>query len=206
MDRQVGNWLWLAVVPQEPQEGAVRRLFSRRRLGAAEGVEGAVAVELERVLFGPQRARAGDVVAPQRSSCESGRRLGRLLLDGTVLGVGRRRARAPPRGALGARRARRWRRRETRVSRPIVAAGAPPLAGLDRDASGRGPDDRRARASPGAVRDRTAPVFGNGRAWEGIAWGQRRRMRENPRERARGAVGPVLVSFSRRAGCRRAGK
>ena len=35
--------------------------------------------------------------------------------------------------------------------------------------------------------------------WEGLASGQRRRMRENPRERARGAVGPVLVSFSRRA-------
>ena len=72
--------MWLAVVPQEPQEGAVRRLFSRRRLGAAEGVEGAVAVELERVLFGPQRARAGDVVAPQRSRRQSRRRFRRLLL------------------------------------------------------------------------------------------------------------------------------
>ena len=79
--------MWLAVVPQEPQEGAVRRLFSRRRLGAPEGVEGAVAVELERVLFRPQRARAGDVVAPQRSSCESRRRLRRLLLgDGRRVG------------------------------------------------------------------------------------------------------------------------
>ena len=79
---QAGGELWLAVVPQEPQECTVRRLLSlaRRRLGAPEGVEGAVAVKLERVLFRPQRARAGDVVAPQRSRRQSGRGLGRLFL------------------------------------------------------------------------------------------------------------------------------
>ena len=56
----------LFVVPQEPQEGAVRRLLSGgRRLGAAERVEGAVGVELERVpMVGAHGARAGDVVAP----------------------------------------------------------------------------------------------------------------------------------------------
>ena len=50
-----------------------------------ERVERAVAVKLERVLFWSQRARAGDVVAPQRSRRQPRRRLGR-----PVLGDGRR--------------------------------------------------------------------------------------------------------------------
>ena len=62
---------------RKAQFGAFFLVAAARR---AEGVEGAVAVELERVLFGPQRARAGDVVAPQRSRRQSGRRLRRLLL------------------------------------------------------------------------------------------------------------------------------
>ena len=79
--------MWLAVVPEEPQECTVRRLLPGRRLGAPEGVECAVAVELERVLFWSQRARAGDVVAPQSSSRQPRRRLGRLLLgDGRRVG------------------------------------------------------------------------------------------------------------------------
>ena len=101
----------------------------------------------------------------------------------------------------GARRPQRRRRRETKSCTivSVVRAEANAASIRDRDASGRGPDDRRARAPPGAARGRAAPAFGGWGAWEGLASGQRRRMRENPRERARGAVGPVLVSFSRRA-------
>ena len=136
------------------------------------------------------------------------RRLGLFLLDGAVLSVRRGRARAPPRGALGARA--RGAPGAGDGAKSVRESASPRTPSPAPDAIDTHRGEARTIEAPARLPALSRPRGACFRWWAcvgGVRVGSASSDAGEPvGTRARGpAVGPVLVSFSRRAGCRRAG-